>query len=112
MQKEPKERLQDAKSVYNALHNQKDHQLLGADKAIQGVKDWTHRHQTSLVLVYGHQGMGTKACFKHLIKHYQNWDGKFIWGMMHRQSHALNLDISGSLDKVSPLYSASNNGRS
>ena len=50
MQKEPKDAFRTQKSVYHALHNQMDHQLLGADKAIQRcTRDWTQRHQTSLI---------------------------------------------------------------
>ena len=106
MQKEPKERLQDAKSVYNALHNQMDHQLLGADKAIQGVKDWTQRHQTSLVLVHGHQGMGTRACFKHLIEHHQQLGWAIYLGYKTPpvSMQPKLLVLSGSLDNVSPAF--------
>ena len=65
------QRLQHAKAVYTALHNQSSLHLLGSEKVLRGVKTWTTSHHTSLVLLYGHQGMGTKACFKHLIEHHQ-----------------------------------------
>ena len=83
-----------------------DNHLLGADKAIQGVKDWIHQHHTSLVLVHGHQGMGTKACFKHLIEHCKKlrWDIHLGFDIPQASNRPKLIVLTGSLDKVSPSF--------
>ena len=71
MQKEPRDRPQSAYSVHKALQTEDNHHLLGAEEVITGVTSWLQTHNTGLILIFGHQGMGTKSCFKHIIEHHK-----------------------------------------
>jgi len=71
MQKEPSERPQNAKTIHKALQKEDNLHLLGAEEVISGVKSWLQTHDTGLILIFGHQGMGTKSCFKHIIEHHK-----------------------------------------
>ena len=106
MQKDPTQRLQHAKAVYTALHNQSSLQLLGAEKVVSNVKAWIQSHHTSLVLLYGHQGMGTKTYFKHIIEHHRKmgWDIHLGYNIPPVSKQKKMLVISGSLDKISSSF--------
>ena len=106
MQKDPTQRPQHAKAVYTALHNQSSLHLLGSEKVLRGVKTWTTSHHTSLVLLYGHQGMGTKACFKHLIEHHQKlgWEIHLGYTVPPVSEKKKMLVVSGPLEKLSTSF--------
>ena len=62
MQKDPTQRLQHAKAVYTALHNQSSLHLLGSEKVLRGVKAWDNisSHQSGFTLWssrHGNQNM-------------------------------------------------------
>ena len=113
MQKDPNQRLQHAKAVYTALHNQSSLHLLGAEKVIRGVKAWTQSHHTSLILIYGHLGMGTKSCFKHLIEHHQSigWEVHLGHTIPPVSEQKKILVVSGHLDKLPPSFFSEIQGR-
>ena len=102
MQKDPNHRLQHAQAVYAALHNQSSLHLLGSEKVIQEITSWIKVHHTSLILLYGHQGMGTKSCFKHIVEHHRKigWEIHLGYTIPPVSKQKKMLVISGHIDKL------------